>query len=116
MSLDWIDSISIAVTEANVTYVAFGPEVLGSAEISGNGSISRYSNPEPSRQELRVSLTIQGRPASQAKREATVWPIAFDEVTTANDIIGIILKRTEFDHRQGHVFLNPAQFDRLLSI
>jgi hypothetical protein len=116
VSLDWTSCITIAVSKANVTYVATGANsgIFGFAEISGDAIFS-YFDPQPSREELHVSLTIQGRPAAQVKSEAVVWPRAFDEVTTTDNIIGIVLKPNEFDHRQGYVFLHPAQFERLTS-
>ena len=63
-----------------------------------------------------MSLMIDGRLASQAKLEATVWPNAFNEVTANDDVIGIVLKANEFDHRQGNLFLHPSQFDKIMPI
>jgi len=120
MASDWTGSIIVGVTEANVSYIATGtdPDVHGHAEISGNASFGRWhqSGSEPSRQEFGISLTINRRSASQTKSEATVWPKAFDEVTANDDVIGIVLKANEFEHRQGNLFLHPSQFDKIMPI
>ena len=120
MPSNWTGSIFVGVTEANISYIAMGTDadVHGHAEISGNASFGRWhrSGSEPSRQECGISLTIDRRSASQAKSEATLWPAAYDEVTDNDDVIGIILKADEFEHRHGKLFLHPSQFDKIMPI
>jgi hypothetical protein len=104
MASDWTGSISVAVTEASVGYVATGanPDAIGVAEISGNASLSRISDDaEPPRQEFHISLTIQGQSASEAKREAHLWPDVMNEITDNDDVIGILFKVDEFEQRRG---------------
>jgi hypothetical protein len=117
MALDWSGSIIVKVTEATVGYIVTGtdPDALGVATISGDAALSRISDAEALRQNFRLSLTIQGRSASQAKAAATVWPRLFDEVTVNDSVIGIVLKADEYDHRQGHVYLVASQFEKLVS-
>jgi hypothetical protein len=115
MASAWTGSIFVGVTEANISYIAMGTaDVHGHAVISGNASFGRGS--EPSRQEFGISLMIDGRSASQAKREATVWPDAFDEVTANDDVIGIILEANVFEHRHGNLFLHSSQFDKIMHL
>ena len=61
-------------------------------------------------------LTIDRRSASRAKSEATLWPVAYDEVTANDDVIGIVFKANEFEHRQGNLFLHPSQFDKIVPL
>jgi hypothetical protein len=117
MALDWPGSIIVEVTEASVGYIVTGtdPDALGVATISGDAALSRISDAGPLRQNFRLSLTIQGRSASQVKAEATVWPRLFDEITADDSVIGIVLKADEYEHRQGHVYLVAPQFEKLVS-
>jgi hypothetical protein len=117
MASDWTGSISVAVTEASVGYVATGanPDAIGVAEISGNASLSRISDDaEPPRQEFHISLTIQGQSASEAKREAHLWPDVMNEITDNDDVIGILFKVDEFEQRRGYLYLHPAQYYNLM--
>jgi hypothetical protein len=117
MVSDWTGSISVAVTEASVRYVATGanPDALAIAEISGNASLLRISDEaERSRQEFHISLTIQGSPASEAKRKADVWPNVMNEITDNDDVTGILFKVDEYEQRRGYLYLHPAQFDKLI--
>jgi hypothetical protein len=112
MALDWSGSIIVKVTEASVGYIVTGtdPDALGVATISGDAALSRISDAEPLRQNFRLSLTIQGRSASQAKAAATVWPRLFDEVTANDSVIGIVLKADEYEQSA------RARLSRRLSI
>ncbi|QWG15360.1 hypothetical protein KMZ29_12255 [Bradyrhizobium sediminis] len=118
MASDWSGSINVKVTEANIRCVVTGTDsdALGVATMSGEASLSRISDTEPPRQEFRLSLAIQGRSALQAKAAATVWPKLFDEVAENDDVIGILLKADEDDHRRGDVFLLATQFDKLMPV
>ena len=57
----WTGTIDVAVTEGYVSYVATGddPDAHGVAEISGNASLLRFSDAEPSK--FQISLAILGR-------------------------------------------------------
>jgi hypothetical protein len=117
MASNWTGSVSVAMTEASVGYVATGtdPDAIGGATILGNASLSRISDDaEPSRQEFGISLTIQGCSASEARRRAVVWPKMMNEITDNDDVIGILFKVDEFEQRQGYLYLHPAQFDKLM--
>lgn len=113
MASDWTGSITVAVTEASVGYIAMGadPDAHGVAQISGNASLFRIGEPPT---KFHVSLTISGSSASEVKREAAVWPDVMNEVTDNDGVIGILFKVDEFEQRRGHVFLHPAQFDKLM--
>ena len=118
----WTGTIDVAVTEGYVSYVATGgdTDVHGVAEISGNASLLRLSDAEPSK--FQISLAILGKSASQAKRQAdegeNEWVL--NEITDKDDVIGILFKAS-FDKkyekigvRHGYLFLHPDQFDKLI--
>ena len=94
------------------------PEAHGVAEISGNASLLRLSDAEPSK--FQISLAILGKSASQAKREADQdkrpWPDVMNEITDNDHVIGILFKTgvKEFELRRTYLYLHPAQFDKLL--
>ena len=116
----WTGTIDVAVTEGYVSYVATGddPDAHGVAEISGNASLLRLSDAEPSK--FQISLAILGKSASQAKREADQdkrpWPDVMNEITDNDDVIGILFKTgvKEFELRRSYLYLHPAQFDKLM--
>lgn len=116
----WTGIIDVAVREGYVSYVVTGdhPGAHGVAEISGNASLVRFSDPEPSK--FQISLAILGKPASEAKREADQekrpWPDAMNEIADNDNAIGILFKTgvKEFELRRGHLYLHPAQFDKLM--
>ena len=116
----WTGTLDVAVTEGYVSYVATGddPDARGVAEISGNASLLRLSDAEPSK--FQISLAIHGMTASQAKREAVLserpWPDVMNEITNTDDVIGILFKTgvKEFELRRGYLYLHPAQFDKLM--
>jgi hypothetical protein len=116
----WTGTIDVAVTEGYVSYVATGddPEAHGVAEISGNASLLRLSDAEPSK--FQISLAILGKSALQAKREADQdkrpWPDVMNEITDNDHVIGILFKTgvKEFELRRGYLYLHPAQFDKLM--
>ena len=116
----WTGTIDVAVTEGYVSYVATGddPDAHGVAEISGNASLLRLSDAEPSK--FQISLAILGKSASQAKSEADQdkrrWPDVMNEITDNDDVIGILFKTgvKEFELRRGYLYLHPAQFDKLM--
>jgi hypothetical protein len=89
----WTGTIDVAVTEGYASYVASGgdPGAHGVAEISGNASLLRLSDAEPSK--FQISLAILGKSASQAKHEADQdelpWPDVMNEITGNDDVIGI---------------------------
>jgi hypothetical protein len=119
-SQSWTRIIDVAVTKANVGYIAEGadPDAHGVAEISGNASLLRLSDAEPSK--FQISLSILGKSASQAKSEADQdkrpWPDVMNEITDNDDVIGILFKAEvdEFELRRGYLYLHPAQFDKLI--
>lgn len=104
----WTGTIDVAVTEGYVGYVATGedPDARGFAEISGSASV-RPSDADPSK--FQISLAIQGKSASQAKREADQserpWPDVMSEITNNDDVIGILFKTgvKEFELRRGYL-------------
>ena len=116
----WTGTLDVAVTEGYVSYVATGndPDAHGVAEISGNASLLRLSDAEPSK--FQISLAIHGMTASQAKREAVLrerpWPDVMNKITNTDDVIGILFKTgvKEFELRRGYLYLHPAQFDKLM--
>jgi hypothetical protein len=116
----WTGTIDVTVSEGYVSYVATGDDsdAHGVAEISGNASLLRFSDPEPSK--FRISLAILGKSASQAKREADQEkrprPDVMKQLTDNDDAIGILFKTgvKEFDLRRGYLYLHPAQFDKLM--
>ena len=116
----WTGTIDVAVTEGYVSYVATGddPDAHGVAEISGNASLLRLSDAEPSK--FQISLAILGKSASQAKSEADQdkmpWPDVMNEITDNDDVIGILFKTgvKEFELRRSYLYLHPAQFDKLM--
>lgn len=121
MPLDWSGSIIIGATEAHVSFIAMDtrPDAHGHATIRGKASFGRYNQfhagrAEVMQKEFGISLAIDGRLASQAKLDATVWPAAFDEVTENDGVIGIIFKADEFDERPANLFLHPNQFDKIM--
>ena len=121
-SQSWTRIIDVAVTKANVGYIAEGadPDAHGVAEISGNASLLHLTDAEPSK--FQISLAILGKSASQAKREADQekrpWPDMMREITDNDDAIGILFKTgvKEFELRRGYLYLHPAQFDKLMEI
>jgi hypothetical protein len=116
----WTGTIDVAVTEGYVGYVATGddPDAHGDAEISGSASLLGLSDADPSK--FQISLAIQGKSASQAKREADQserpWPDVMSEITNNDDVIGIMFKTgvKEFELRRGYLYLYPAQFEKLM--
>jgi hypothetical protein len=92
----WTGIIDVAVREGYVSYVVTGdhPGAHGVAEISGNASLVRFSDPEPSK--FQISLAILGKPASEAKREADQekrpWPDAMNEIADNDNAIGILFR------------------------
>jgi hypothetical protein len=115
MASDWSGQVSVKVTKAKVGYVVTGgnSDGTGFVEISGDASLSRLRGTEEVRQDFRLSLTIRGNSAAQVKARATVWPRLFDEITADDDVIGIILKADEYEHRRAEVFVSASQFDGL---
>lgn len=124
MASEWTGTIDVVVTEGYVNYIATNadPTAHGVAEISGDASLYQMffsadlEEPfrEPLRQNFQISLVIQGRPASQSKREATVWPDLMNEITDNDDVIGILFKPDEYELRRGYLYLHPDQFDKLI--
>jgi hypothetical protein len=92
----WTGTIDVAVAEGYVSYVATAddPDAHGAAEISGNASLLRRSDSEPSK--FQISLAILGKSASQAKSEADQdkrpWPDVMNKITDNDDVIGILFK------------------------
>ena len=117
----WTRIIDVAVTKANVGYIAEGPDpdAHGIAEISGNASLLPVlsgEDGEPPRQTFPILLAIEGCSPSEAKRRASLWPDAMNEITDNEDVIGILFKAEvdEFELRRGYLYLHPAQFDKLM--
>ncbi|MHC2255828.1 hypothetical protein ACVILK_005520 [Bradyrhizobium embrapense] len=115
MASDWSGHITVKAIEAKAGYAVAGvnPEDgTGFVEILGDATLSRLS--EELRQQFRLSLTIRGKSALQAKARATVWPRLFDEITASDNVIGIVSKADE-DDRRAEVFVSASQFDRLVN-
>ena len=116
----WTGTIDVAVREGYVSYIVTGddPGAHGVAEISGNASLVRFSDAEPSK--FQISLAILGKSASQAKQEADQdelpWPDVMSEITDNDDVVGILFTTgvKEFELRRGYLYLHPAQFDKLI--
>ena len=120
-SQSWTRIIDVAVTKANVGYIAEGadPDAHGVAEISGNASLLPVflgENGEPPRQTFPISLAIEGCSPSEAKRRASLWPDVMSEITDNDDVIGILFEAEvdESELRRGYLYLHPAQFDKLI--
>ncbi len=119
-------SINVVLTAAKVSYIfknADYPDAYGVAEISGKASLFHYTDAEPSAEKFNISLEIHGRSASQMrqayeKESRRPFPMndPINEIT--DDVIGILVKVTTKTGRytmlQGSLFLNPAQFDKLV--
>src|SRR5258705_11252793 len=92
----WTGTIDVAVREGYVSYVATGddPDAHGVAEISGNASLLRFSDAEPSK--FQISLAILGKSASQAKREPDQekrpCPDGRKKITDNDEALGILFK------------------------
>ena len=104
----WTGTIDVVVTEGYVSYVATGddPDAHGVAEISGNASLLRLSDAEPSK--FQISLSIRGMSASQAKRadqDKRPWPDVMNEIANNDDVIGILFETRvkEFELRRESV-------------